>query len=67
LHEAIALVSRNPADALGLTDLGQIVAGYAADLVLVEDGSPPRVRATIRRGRLIYWDGSMHQRTPWMR
>jgi alpha-D-ribose 1-methylphosphonate 5-triphosphate diphosphatase len=67
LHEAVALVSRNPADALGLTDRGRIVAGHTADLVLVESGTVPRVRATFRRGRPIYWDASMHQRAPWVR
>ena len=36
LHEAIALVTRNPARAAGLADRGEIAAGRRADLVAVK-------------------------------
>ena len=35
LHEAVALVTRNPARAVGLTDRGEIAVGKRADLVAV--------------------------------
>lgn len=37
LHEAVKLVSANPADAAGLTDRGRIAPGRRADLVAVAD------------------------------
>jgi alpha-D-ribose 1-methylphosphonate 5-triphosphate diphosphatase len=42
LPQAVSKVSRNPAQALGLTDRGEIVAGKRADLVCVRvvDGMP---------------------------
>lgn len=54
LAGAWALVSRNPAEALGLTDRGAIRPGLRADLVLVEPGPQPRVAATIVAGRLVH-------------
>lgn len=64
LHEAINLVSANPADAVGLADRGRIAVGLRADLVLVETAASlpdaaalPRVRATLRGGAVIYNDG----------
>jgi alpha-D-ribose 1-methylphosphonate 5-triphosphate diphosphatase len=57
-------VSTNPATALGLGDRGAISLGSRADLVLVEDGLRPRVRATIREGTPIYWDAAMARRAP---
>lgn len=59
LHAAIGLVTSGPAAAAGLTDRGRLVVGLRADLALVEDGVFPRVRATIRNGRPIYWDAMM--------
>lgn len=56
LHEAINLVSRNPAEAVGLADRGSLAVGKQADLVLVEPGNRPRVRAVFRRGMPVYWD-----------
>ena len=52
--EAWALVSRAPAQALGLDDRGVIAPGKRADLVLVEDGPHPRIVATIAAGRLVH-------------
>jgi alpha-D-ribose 1-methylphosphonate 5-triphosphate diphosphatase len=63
LTEATKLVTLNPADALGLTDRGQINLGLNADLVLVEAHPHLRVRATFRNGKPIYWDNTMHERT----
>jgi alpha-D-ribose 1-methylphosphonate 5-triphosphate diphosphatase len=67
LHEAIKLVSLNPADAIGLTDRGALEVGRRADLVLVE-GDPaasdhPRVRATLREGQFIFQDAMIARLT----
>jgi alpha-D-ribose 1-methylphosphonate 5-triphosphate diphosphatase len=56
LYESVRLVTVNPADAVGLTDRGRIAVGCRADLVLIEEGTYPRVRATLRNGKLIYSD-----------
>jgi alpha-D-ribose 1-methylphosphonate 5-triphosphate diphosphatase len=56
LPEAVRLVSAHPADAAGLVDRGRIEAGRIADLVLVETGDEVKVRATLRRGEVIYSD-----------
>ncbi|HEY8609790.1 MAG TPA: alpha-D-ribose 1-methylphosphonate 5-triphosphate diphosphatase [Roseomonas sp.] len=58
LHEAVALVTCNPARAVGLADRGTIAPGQRADLVLLDDtGAAPRVRAVWRGGRIIHSDG----------
>ncbi len=59
LNESINLVSANPAKAVGLSDRGRIEVGLNADLILVEEGMYPRVRATLRNGEPIYWDAHM--------
>ncbi|RED44881.1 alpha-D-ribose 1-methylphosphonate 5-triphosphate diphosphatase [Aestuariispira insulae] len=50
------MVSRNPAQAAGLTDRGEVREGLRADLVIIDDSDPacPRVMATIVRGRPVY-------------
>lgn len=59
LPQAVAMVTRNPAAALGLSDRGQIALGLRADLVQVRpitlaDGSVhPVVRAVWREGRRV--------------
>jgi len=58
LHEAIRLVTINPADAIGLSDRGRLAVRAQADLVFFEQIDQPRVRATFRAGRPIYWDGT---------
>jgi alpha-D-ribose 1-methylphosphonate 5-triphosphate diphosphatase len=64
LPAAVALVSANPAAALGLADRGRIAPGMRADIALVEaqPATTPRVRATIRNGIPTYWDASMFGR-----
>src|SRR5262249_29570676 len=57
LHQAVKMVSLNPARATGLSDRGSLQIGRRADLVLVEMAGRPRVRATMRSGRFVYWDG----------
>jgi len=62
LHEAVALLTANPARAAGLDDRGAIRPGARADLVLLDvseapGAPPPRVRAVWRAGRLIHSDG----------
>jgi len=59
LPQAVAMVTRNPAESLGLTDRGQIALGLRADLVQVRplslaDGSVhPVVRAVWREGQRV--------------
>ncbi|WP_151447118.1 alpha-D-ribose 1-methylphosphonate 5-triphosphate diphosphatase [Lacisediminimonas profundi] len=44
LHEAVALVTRNPASAAGLADRGEIAVGKRADLIAVKElGGLPQV------------------------
>ncbi len=57
LHEVIALVTCNVANGLGLTDRGALAPGKRADIALVDASGPvPRVRATLRNGRVIFAD-----------
>jgi alpha-D-ribose 1-methylphosphonate 5-triphosphate diphosphatase len=54
LPEAICLVTRNPARAVGLNDRGEIRVGLAADLVRVRfEEDVPVVRGVWRRGRRV--------------
>lgn len=57
LAASVALASANPAKALGLNDRGRIAEGMRADLVIAERGRVPRLRSTIRDGRMIWSDG----------
>jgi alpha-D-ribose 1-methylphosphonate 5-triphosphate diphosphatase len=55
LEEAAATVTRNPAEAAGLADRGEIAPGKRADLVRVrESGGRPRVMAVWARGERVY-------------
>jgi alpha-D-ribose 1-methylphosphonate 5-triphosphate diphosphatase len=54
LPEAVAKVSKNPAEAVGLSDRGVIEAGRRADLVRVRlDDGIPVVRTVWREGRRV--------------
>ena len=55
LHEAMALITLNPARALGLSDRGRIEPGLKADLVRVHiDRDLPIVRRVWRDGERVY-------------
>ena len=55
LPQAVALVTRNPACALGLTDRGVIAEGRRADLVLAHtDHGHPHIRHVWAQGRQVY-------------
>lgn len=54
LPQAVAMVSKKPAEAVGLDDRGAIVAGRRADLVRVRlDAHVPVVRSVWREGRRV--------------
>ena len=55
LPQAVALVTRNPARALGLADRGAIAEGRRADLVLAHtDHGHPHIRHVWAQGRQVY-------------
>ncbi len=62
LHEAIKLVTTNPAQAVNFTDRGQIVVGLRADLAIVETAPNRRVRGSLSKGQPIFWDSEMAKR-----
>lgn len=55
LKDAWALISRTPAEAVGLTDRGRIAPRLRGDFVLVDATEPlrPRAVATVVRGRVV--------------
>jgi alpha-D-ribose 1-methylphosphonate 5-triphosphate diphosphatase len=54
LPQAVAMVSKNPAQAVGLSDRGVIEPGRRADLVRVRvDDHVPVVRTVWRQGRRV--------------
>ncbi|MQY42530.1 alpha-D-ribose 1-methylphosphonate 5-triphosphate diphosphatase [Epibacterium sp. SM1969] len=57
LAGAVRLASANPAQALGLTDRGEIAVGKRADLVL--ENARGKIVTTLREGEAIFSDGSM--------
>ncbi len=61
LPYAVAMATRNAARSAGLLDRGEIAVGQQADLVVVEAGDVNRIRATFRKGRFVYSDGTLHQ------
>jgi alpha-D-ribose 1-methylphosphonate 5-triphosphate diphosphatase len=63
LHEALKLVSANPARAVNLMDRGEIAIGKRADLAIVETEPHRRVRGSLSAGRPIFWDSEMAQRS----
>ncbi|ADU69763.1 alpha-D-ribose 1-methylphosphonate 5-triphosphate diphosphatase [Pantoea sp. At-9b] len=55
LPQAMALVTRNPAHAIGLRDRGIIAEGLRADLVLAHtDHGHPHIRHVWSQGRLVF-------------
>ena len=56
LEAAWRLVSSAPARAVGLNDRGEIANGKRADIILVANDppQPPRVVASISKGRIVY-------------
>jgi alpha-D-ribose 1-methylphosphonate 5-triphosphate diphosphatase len=60
LAASVALATANPAKALGLNDRGAIAEGLRADLVIAERGKMPRLRATLRGGKMVWSDGTFH-------
>ncbi len=62
LHEAVGLVTANPARALGLDGRGRIEVGAEADLVLLGESEGLRVRGVLRSGVPVYWDRTMVNR-----
>lgn len=54
LPQAVAMVSKNPAEAVGLSDRGEIAIGKRGDLVRVRlDSHVPVVRSVWREGRRV--------------
>lgn len=56
LETAWSLVSKNPAEALGLEDRGEIAEGKRADLIVLDlqDPHAPRLVATLCGGHIVY-------------
>jgi len=59
LAGAARLAGLNAAQALGLTDRGEIAPGKRADLVVADDRGVGHVRATFRGGVAIFSDGAL--------
>jgi alpha-D-ribose 1-methylphosphonate 5-triphosphate diphosphatase len=54
LHDAVRLVTRNPAQAAGMADRGEIAVGRRADLIAVQSlGGQPRVERVWVHGRPV--------------
>lgn len=51
LHVRVARVTKNPADAVGLTDRGRIEPGYRADVIVVDPDPVPTVEHAFVNGR----------------
>ncbi|AJE45795.1 alpha-D-ribose 1-methylphosphonate 5-triphosphate diphosphatase [Celeribacter indicus] len=64
LPGAAALVTANPAKALGLSDRGHLAPGLRADLALVERGPITRVAATFVAGEMVHSLGRLRGRVP---
>ncbi|MGO8152784.1 alpha-D-ribose 1-methylphosphonate 5-triphosphate diphosphatase [Rhizobium leguminosarum] len=60
LPAAVAMATGNAARSAGLSDRGEIAIGQRADLVVVEPSDINRIRATLRAGRFVYSDGTLH-------
>jgi adenine deaminase len=56
--EAIRMVTCNTAQYFGLRDVGAVAPGYRADILILSSLVPVRVRSVIKRGRLVFSEGS---------
>lgn len=64
LPEAVAMVTANPARALGLTDRGVLARGKRADVVIVRrEAGVPLVEAVFGAGRLVFVYGGRAARS----
>jgi len=54
LPERVARVTKNPADAVGLSDRGRIVEDARADLVIVDEDPTPTVTRAFVAGKPVY-------------
>lgn len=54
LPERVARVTKNPADAVGLSNRGRIVEDARADLVIVDEDPTPTVRRAFVAGKPVY-------------
>lgn len=57
LPDRVSRVTKNPAEAVGLSERGRLEPGARADLLLVETGETPTVRRVFVAGREIYHAG----------
>lgn len=55
LPERVGRVTQKPADAVGLSDRGRLVAGNRADVIVVDSEPTPTVTQAIVGGRPTYW------------
>jgi alpha-D-ribose 1-methylphosphonate 5-triphosphate diphosphatase len=63
LSEIVNMFTLNPAKAVGINNTGAIVAGYIADLILVDvNEGQPRIVTTIVGGNPVYTCENPHQR-----
>ena len=64
--DAWSLISRNAAEAAGLSDRGELLPGKRADIIIVNDDYPasPQVVAVFVEGRLVLDRGNRHSKRP---
>jgi alpha-D-ribose 1-methylphosphonate 5-triphosphate diphosphatase len=61
LHQRINRVTKNPAEAVGLSDRGRIERGARADVLIVDPDPIPTVDTVFVKGRLIFDPVESHQ------
>ena len=54
LPERVARVTKQPANAVGLTDRGRIAEGARADLVVIDENPTPTVTQALVAGTPVY-------------
>lgn len=65
LHEAVKLVSLNPAQVAGLLDRGSLEVGKRADFALLNVAGGPDVVATFVAGEIVYGTGLLEPFIQW--